>query len=75
MPAFKNDHKIPESDEPEEHAGLTFPREFPTDLDEIARLYQPLIEEIGETFYLSDLYEIAKKKRFSAPTHNPYSLS
>jgi hypothetical protein len=66
-PVFKNRHKTPEDDEPEETPGLNAPREFPTDLDETARLYQLLIETIGETFYLSDLYEIAKKNGFPHP--------
>ena len=43
------------------------PKEFPTELDEIACLYQPLIKEIGETFYLSDLYKIAKENNFPHP--------
>lgn len=66
-PVFKNSHKTLEDDEPEEAPGLNAPREFPTDLDETARLYQLLIETIGETFYLSDLYEIAKKNDFPHP--------
>ena len=66
-PAFKNDHKMPESDESEETPGTHVAREFSTDLDETARLYQPLIEELGETFYLSDLYEVAKKNDFPHP--------
>jgi len=66
-PAFKNNHKMPENDEPEETPGTHVAREFPTDLDETARFYQPLIEELGETFYLSDLYEVAKKNDFPHP--------
>ncbi len=66
-PVFKNNHKMPEDNEPEEASALNVPKEFPTDLDETARLYQPLIEEIGETFYLSDLYEIAKNNDFPHP--------
>jgi len=69
-PAFKNNHKLPENDKPEGQEDTPvspLPKEFPTDLDEIARLYQPLIDEIGETFYLSDLYEIARKNDFPHP--------
>ncbi len=66
-PVFKNNHKIPKNDEPEETSGLNVPRTFPTDLYETAGLYQPLIESIGDTFYLSDLYEIAKKNDFPHP--------
>ena len=69
-PVFKNNHKLPENDKPEGQEDTPvspLPKEFPTDLDEIACLYQPLIDEIGETFYLSDLYEIARKNDFPHP--------
>lgn len=66
-PGFKNNHKMPENDELEETPDTHVAREFPTDLDEAARFYQPLIEELGETFYLSDLYEVAKKNDFPHP--------
>jgi len=68
-PVFKNNDK-PEDQEDTPVSPL--PKEFPIDLDEIACLYQPLIDEIGETFYLSDLYEIARKGVFSwnPPTEN-----
>jgi hypothetical protein len=46
---------------------VTLPKEFPSDIDEIARLYQPLIEEIGDTFYLSNLHTIARKNGFPHP--------
>lgn len=60
-------NKIQENDEPEEQPKLSLPKVFPTDLDEIASLYQPLIEEIGDTFYLSDLYKIARNNHFPHP--------
>lgn len=65
-----NNNKIQvndKNDEPEEQPDLTLPKEFPSDLNEIAHLYRPLIEEIGDTFYLSDLYEIAKSQNFPHP--------
>jgi hypothetical protein len=64
---FRNNNKIQENDEPEEQPDSDLPKEFPSELDEIACLYQPLIEEIGETFYLSDLYKIAKENNFPHP--------
>ena len=64
---FRNNHKIRENDEPEEQPESALPTIFPTDLNEIARLYQPFIEEIGDTFYLSDLYKIAKENNFPHP--------
>jgi len=65
--AFRNNNQIQENHEPEEHPKLSLPKIFPTDLYEIAALYQPLIEEIGETFYLSNLYKIAKENNFPHP--------
>ncbi len=65
--SFRNSNKIQENDEPEEQPELALPTLFPTELDEIACLYQPLIKEIGETFYLSDLYKIAKENHFPHP--------
>lgn len=65
--AFNNNRKKPENDAPEETPPSHVPKEFPTDLEEAACLYQPLIEEIGEPFYLSDLYEIAKNSDFPHP--------
>jgi len=64
---FRNNNKIQENDEPEEQPDSDLPKEFPSELDEIAGLYQPLIEKIGETFYLSDLYKIAKENNFPHP--------
>ena len=64
---FRNNYKLPENDEPEEPLKLILPKEFPEDLDEMADLYQPLIEEIGDTFYLSTLYKIAKDHNFPHP--------
>lgn len=46
---------------------LSLPKQFPTDIKEVARLYKPLIEEIGQTFYLSQLYEMSKKNDFPHP--------
>jgi hypothetical protein len=53
----------PQDDKP----WLSLPKEFPTDIKEVARLYKPLIEEIGQTFYLSQLYEMSKKNDFPHP--------
>ncbi len=64
---FRKNNKIQENDEPEEQPESALPTIFPAELDEIACLYQPLIEEIGETFYLSDLYKIAKENNFPHP--------
>ena len=60
---FPQDLKAPEEDKPL----ISLPKQLPSDLNEIARLYQPLIDELGETFYLSNLYEIARKNKFPHP--------
>jgi len=65
--SFRNHHTITEDVESEDEPELPLPKEFPTDLNEIARLYEPLIEQIGDTFYLSDLYEVAREKQFPHP--------
>ena len=67
FPVLRNNNKVPEEDAPEAPPTLHLPKEFPTDLDETARLYQPLIKEVGDTFYLADLYEIARKNNFPHP--------
>jgi hypothetical protein len=65
--SFRNNNQIQENEAPDEQPDSDLSKDFPTDLDKIAHLYNPLIEEIGDTFYLSDLYEIAKKKNFPHP--------
>ena len=56
-------HKMPT----EEESAIPSSTQFPSDINEIARLYKPLIEELGETFFLADLYEIAKNNDFPHP--------
>jgi hypothetical protein len=63
----KNENKIQENDNFEEKPDLALPKEFPSDLNEITRLYNPLIKRIGDTFYLSDLYKIAKENDYPHP--------
>ncbi len=56
-----------EEDKPEEEPIVSLPKVLPSDIDEIATLYQPLIDEIGETFYLSTLHAAARKNQFPHP--------
>ena len=60
-------HEPAENDEAVEELMVTLPKQFPSDIHEVACLYQPLIEEIGETFYLVNLYKIAKENGFPHP--------
>ena len=64
---FEQNNKMQMEDEPEEQQALSLPKQFPSDINEIANLYKPLIEELGETFNLTDLYEISKKYDFPHP--------
>jgi hypothetical protein len=64
---FRNNNKIQENEEAEERPKLSLPKIFPTELEKVASLYQPLIDEIGDTFYLSSLYKIAKENYFPHP--------
>ena len=57
----------PENDTPAFKPDISIPQHFPSDLNEVANLYKPLIEEIGDTFFLSDLYEISSKNNFPHP--------
>ena len=43
------------------------PQYFPADAAEIARIYQPLIDEIGDTFQLKSLYSVSRQKGFPHP--------
>jgi hypothetical protein len=52
---------------PEEKPWISLPKQFPADIKEVAHLYKPLVEELGETFYLSQLYEMSKKNDFPHP--------
>lgn len=54
-------------DEPEDKPIVSLPKVLPSDINEIATLYQPLIDEIGDTFYLSALYSAARKNQFPHP--------
>ena len=51
----------------ENKAGFLLPKTFPQNINEIARLYKPLAETLGETFYLSELYEMSRKNDFPHP--------
>ena len=64
---FEQNQKMPIIEEPNVKLGISLPQQLPSDINEIARLYEPLLEELGETFYLADLYEIARKNDFPHP--------
>ncbi|MBW2620680.1 MAG: OadG family protein [Deltaproteobacteria bacterium] len=64
---FQQDRETPSVEQPEDKPGLLLPKQFPSDINEIVRLYKPLVEALGETFYLSKLYEILRKNNFPHP--------
>jgi hypothetical protein len=59
--------EIPIVEPSEDVPGFLTPEPFPTDLNEIVQLYAPLVETLGESFYLSELYEILRKNDFPHP--------
>jgi hypothetical protein len=65
--AVQQDTEIPAFDPPEDTPGFLLPKPFPADINEIVRLYSPLVEALGETFYLSALYESLRKSDFPHP--------
>jgi len=67
---FENRKKpTPDSESPEILVTSTVPDQFPVNIDEAVELYKPLIEQLGETFKLNDLYTISREKNFPAPHH------
>jgi len=61
------DQEPSDEDEPEGKFLVSLPKELPSDIHELANLYQPLIDELGETFYLANLYAAARKNQFPHP--------
>ena len=59
--------EIPVVEPSEDRFGFLLPEPFPADLNEIVQLYTPLVETLGESFYLSELYEILRKNNFPHP--------
>jgi hypothetical protein len=59
--------EIPVVEPSEDGFGFLLPEPFPADLNEIVQLYTPLVETLGESFYLSELYEILRKNNFPHP--------
>ena len=59
--------EIPIVEPSEDRFGFLLPEPFPADLNEIVQLYTPLVETLGESFCLSELYEILRKNNFPHP--------
>jgi hypothetical protein len=59
--------EVPIVEPSEDRPGFLLPEPFPTDLNEIVQLFTPLVETLGESFYLSDLYEMLRKNDFPHP--------
>jgi hypothetical protein len=65
--AVQQDTEIPAVEPSEDRFGFLLPEPFPADIDEIVQLYTPLVETLGESFYLSQLYELLRKNDFPHP--------
>lgn len=46
---------------------LIIPNRFPQDVGEAAKLYEPLIEKLGFSFQLADLYKLARDNEYPHP--------
>ncbi len=64
---FFNRNKRTSVNSTEEVLDLNLPERFPSDINEAARLYHPLIEKLGQPFQLVQLYEVSRKKGFPHP--------
>ena len=47
--------------------GKAVPEIFPTDIHEVAILYGPLIERVGNIFQLTELYRLARENNYPHP--------
>lgn len=64
---FFNRNKRTSVNSTEEVLDLNLPERFPSDINEAARLYHPLVEKLGQPFQLVQLYEVSRKKGFPHP--------
>tara|TARA_B100001971_G_C18084608_1_gene480180 strand:- start:390 stop:809 length:420 start_codon:yes stop_codon:yes gene_type:complete len=64
---FFNRNKRTSVNSTEEVLDLNLPGRFPSDINEAARLYHPLVEKLGQPFQLVQLYEVSRKKGFPHP--------
>jgi hypothetical protein len=64
---FFNRNKRTSVNATEEVLDLNLPVRFPSDINEAARLYHPLVEKLGQPFQLVQLYEVSRKKGFPHP--------
>jgi len=53
--------------EVEDKPELIVPDRLPSDINETATIYQPLIDQLEQPFQLKELYEIAQKNNFPHP--------
>jgi hypothetical protein len=59
--------EIPVVEPLEGKPAFLLPEPFPADINDIVQLYNPLVKTLGESFYLSELYEILRKNDFPHP--------
>lgn len=59
--------KEAEALEPEDELELVVPDRLPSDINETAAIYQPLIDQLEQPFQLKELYGMAQKHNFPHP--------
>ncbi len=63
----KDDEKSHQGSGAKTVKGKSIPEIFPQDILEVAKLYVPLIEQIGKTFQLTELYRLAQESNYPHP--------
>ena len=51
----------------EEKSDIVSPEHFPLDINEVVEIYRPVFSKLGDSFQLTDLYDMARKYNFPHP--------
>lgn len=64
---FNRNHPPEQTDEMQDEDTSVIPHRFPEDINEAARYYSHLIEDLDQPFQLTRLYEVSQQKGFPHP--------
>ena len=67
MSKFNQNHTPVQTEEAQDEDTSVIPHRFPADINEAARYYSHLIEDLEQPFELTRLYEICQQKGFPHP--------